>query len=74
MHFDIHTEGKSLRDKSLKNVYNKRALEASVLQEVNFLSENPNQLCERLCFIIEEKQAGNDAKRFDTEIVAIFDN
>ena len=43
MYFDIHTTGKSSRDRNLKNNYqNKRALLASGLQEVIFLSENPN--------------------------------
>ena len=38
-----------------------------------FLSENPSELCDRLCLIIQEKQAGNDTKRFDNQIDAIFD-
>ena len=47
MHFDIHAKDKSFRDKNLiKNYYNKRALLASGLHEVVFLSENPNEVCD----------------------------
>ena len=56
MHFDIHAKGKRSIDKNLtKNFYNKRAIIASGLQEVVFLSENPNELCKRLCLINQEK-------------------
>ena len=41
-HFDIHARGKSLRDKTLMNIYfNKRAIVASVLRTI-FLSDNPD--------------------------------
>ena len=75
MHFDINAKGsKSNRDRNLiNNYYKKRALPASGLQEVIFLSENPNELCDRLRLIIQEKQGGNDTERFDKEIVAIVD-
>jgi len=74
MHFDIHRTGKSTRDKTLiNNYYNKRAILASGFEEVIFLSENPNELCNRLCLIIQEKQAGNDTNKFDNEIIAILD-
>ena len=57
MHFNIKTTSKSTRDKTLiDNYYNKRALVASGLQEVIFLSENPNELCDRLSLIIQEKK------------------
>ena len=78
MHFDIHSTGhstgKSNRDKTLpNNYYSKRALLASGFEEVIFLSENPNELCNRLCLINQEKQAGNDTNKFDNEIIAILD-
>lgn len=74
MHFNTKTTGKSTRDKTLiNNYYNKRAILASGLQKVIFLSENPNELCDRLHLIIQEKQGGNDTNRFDNEIVAIID-
>ena len=75
MHFDIHALGRpSTRDTNvINNYYNKRAILASGLQKVIFLSENPNELCDRLHLIIQEKQGGNDTNRFDNEIVAIVD-
>ena len=74
MHFDIHANGKSYRDKNLiKYYYDKRALPASGFQEIFFLSENPNELCNSIRLIIQEKQCGNDSNRFDSEIYAIID-
>ena len=39
---------------------------------VTFLSEKPNQLCNRFS-LINQKVSRNDTKRFDDEIVATFD-
>ena len=39
---------------------------------VTFLSEKQNQLCKRFS-LINQKVSRNDTKRFDDEIVAIFD-
>ena len=77
IHFEIYARGKSLRDRNLaKNFFNKRAVLASGLKRsetVIFLSQSPNELCKRLCLINQEKQAGNDANRFDNESTAIND-
>ena len=72
MHSDIHAKGKSSRDKNLKNYFNKRAILASGL-ETNFLSENPNELCDRLRLLLQEEQAGNISDMINQEMVAIFD-
>ena len=40
-------------------------------ERTTFLSENPNEVCNRLSLIIQE--GGNDSHRFDGEIVAISD-
>ena len=57
MHFDIHTKIKSSRDKNLiKNNYTKRTLLASGDEEVILLSENPSELCNRLCLIIQKNK------------------
>ena len=74
MHFDIHTKGKSSRDGNpLKSYYNKRALLASSLHEAIFLSENANDICDRLRLIILENQAVNHTNEFDNEINAKVD-
>ena len=46
---------------------------ASGVHEVIFLSENPNEICDRFSSIIQEKHAGNDTNDFDNEIIAIVD-
>ena len=74
-HFDTHSQAaKSSGDNNLINNYRKkRALLASSLQEVIFLSENPNKLCDRLRLIFQKKQTGNDANKNDSDIFAIND-
>ena len=37
------------------------------------MSENPDELCDRLNIIIQQKQGGDDSNRFDDEIVARID-
>ena len=57
--FDVRSRGKSLRGRILKkNVFNKRALSASGFKKSErtiFPSKNPNDLCDRLCLIVQEK-------------------
>ena len=38
-----------------------------------FLSENPNEICDRVCLIIQAQQAGSDTNRFENGIVAVID-
>ena len=60
----------------MKHYFNKRAILASGFKRSDrtiSLSENPNELYDKLCLIIQEKQGGNDTNRFDDEIVAKFD-
>ena len=38
-----------------------------------FLSENPNELCDRLRLLLQENHAGNNSDIFNQEIVAIVD-
>ena len=65
-----------MRDRNLtKNYFNKRTIIASVLkgsETTIFFSQDPHELCDRLCLIIQEKQAGIDTTRIDNETVAIF--
>ena len=44
-----------------------------LLDFLQFLSFDPNRLCNRLKILLQEKQAGNNSKRFDEEIVALAD-
>ena len=73
MHFNTRATGKSNRHKNLiKNYYNTRAILASELKII-FLSGNPNELCERLKLLIQEKRADNDSGMTNQEMVAIID-
>ena len=38
-----------------------------------FLPENPNELCDRLILLSQEKQTGNNSDIFNEEFVAIVD-
>ena len=38
-----------------------------------FLSCDPNELCDRLKLILQQKQAGNNSNIFNDEIVALDD-
>ena len=75
--FDIHSRGKRLRDRSLLKIYSfERAQLACGLKRSEgtiFFSEIPNELCDRVYLIIQEKQVGNDTTRFDNEIVSRLD-
>ena len=57
MHIDMYAKSKRTRDTNLiKNYYNKRILLASGLHEAILLSENPNELCDRLRSRIRENK------------------
>ena len=38
-----------------------------------FLSENPNELCDRLKLLLQEKHAGNNSNIINEEIIVIID-
>ena len=76
MHFDPKASGnKSIRDRKLIKLLNSPGLmvSASGISKTIFLSENPNELCDRLKLLLQEKHAGNNSNIIDQEIVAIVD-
>ena len=74
MHFDERRVGnKSTRDKTLINLLNSPAIMASGITKTIFLSSNPNELCDRLKLLLQEKHAGNNSDIINEEIVAIVD-
>ena len=74
MHFDERRVGnKSTRDRTLINLLNSPAIMASDITKTIFLSSDPNELCDRLKLILQEKQAGNNSDIINEEIVAIVD-
>ena len=76
MHFDPKASGnKSTRDRKLIKLLNSPGLmvSASGISKTIFLSSDPNELCDRLKLLLQEKQAGNNSDIINEEIVAIVD-
>ena len=72
-HFDLKAPGnKSTRDRKLIKLLESPAIMASGITTI-FLSENPNELCDRLKLLLQEKHAGNNSDLINEEIVAIVD-
>ena len=73
MHFDTKALGnKSTRDRTLIKLLKSPAIMASGVTTI-FLSENPDEICNRLKLLLQEKQAGNNSDIIDQEIVAVVD-
>ena len=74
MHFDERRVGnKSTRDEKLIKLLNSPAIMASGVSKTLFLSSDPNELCDRLKLLLQEKHAGNNSNIINEEIVAISD-
>ena len=76
MHFDPKASGnKSTRDRKLIKLLNSPGLmlSASGTSKTIFLSSDPNELCDRLKLLLQEKHAGNNSGIINDEIVAIVD-
>ena len=76
MHFDPKASGnKSTRDRKLIKLLNSPGLmvSASGVSKTIFLSSDPDELCDRLKLLLQEKQAGNNSDKINNEIVAIVD-
>ena len=71
MKFNDKEKGrKSDRDRELIKILKSPAIIASGVTTI-FLSENPDELCNRLKLLLQEIQAGNNSDIFNQEIVAI---
>ena len=74
MHFDERRVGnKSTRDRTLIHLLNSSAIMASGITKTIFLSSDPDELCDRLKLLLQEKHAGNNSDIINEEIVAIVD-
>ena len=76
MHFDPKAVGnKSIRDRTLINLLKSPGLiiSGSGVSKTVFLSSDPDELCNRLKLLLQEKYAGNNSDRINDEIVAIVD-
>ena len=76
MHFDQKAAGnKSTRDRKLIKLLKSPGLivSASGVSKTIFLSSDPDELCERLKLLLQEKHAGNNSNIINDEIVDIID-
>ena len=74
MNFNFRQKGKkSDRDKSLVRLLRSPAIMASGVSKTIFLSFDPDELCDRLKLLLQEKHAGNKSDIINEEIVAIID-
>ena len=74
--FDPKASGnKSTRDRKLIKLLNSPGLifSASGVSKTIFLSSDPDELCDRLKLLLQEKHAGNNSDIINDEIVAIVD-
>ena len=73
MNFNSREKGnKSDRDKSIIRLLRSPRIMASGVTTI-FLSENADELCDRLKLLLQEKHAGNNSDIITDEIVAIVD-
>ena len=72
MYFDVKATGnKSTRDGSLINLSKSPATMLSGIS-TTFSPENPNELCDGLKILLQEREAGNNSDLNNEEILAIF--
>ena len=76
INFDLKAQGnKSTRDRTLTKLLKSPGLmvSASGVSKTIFLSSDPDELCDRLKLLLQEKLAGNNSDIINDEIVAIVD-
>ena len=76
MNFDMKAQGnKSKRDRTLIKLLKSPGLmvSASGVSKTIFLSSDPDELCNRLKLLLQEKYAGSNSNIINEEIVAIVD-
>ena len=74
MNYDTKSTGRpSIRHESMIRLLDKPAIMASGISKTIILSSDPNELCDRLKLLLQEKHGGNNSNLIDEEIVAIVD-
>ena len=74
MKYDIDSIGRpSVRHNSIIRLLEQPAIMASGFSKTIILSSDPNELCDRLKLLLQEKHGGNNSNLIDEEIVAIID-
>ena len=74
MNYDIKSTGRpSTRHNSMVRLLDQPAIMASGISKTIILSSDPNELCDRLKLLLQEKHAGNNSNIINDEIIAIVD-
>ena len=74
MNYDAKSTGRpSIRHTSIIKILESPAIMASGISKTIFLSSDPDELCERLKLLLQEKHGGNNSNLIDEEIVTIVD-
>ena len=74
MKYDTKSTGRpSTRHTSIIKILESPAIMASGISKTIFLSSDPDELCDRLKLLLQEKHAGNNSDINNDEIVAIVD-
>ena len=74
MNYDTKSTGRpSTRHTSIIKILESPAIFASGISKTIFLSSDPDELCERLKLLLQEKNAGNNSEIINEEIVVIVD-
>ena len=76
VNFDVKVPGnRNKRDRTLIKSLQSPSLmiSASRVSKTKFLSSDPNELCDRVELLLQEKQAGNKTETFTDEIIALVD-
>ena len=74
MNYDVKSTGRpSTRHNSMVRLVDQPAIMASGFSKTIILSSDPNELCDRLKLLLQEKHAGSNSNLIGEEIVAIVD-
>ena len=74
MNYNTKSTGRpSVRHNSMIRLLEQPAIMASGISKTIILSSDPNELCDRLKLLLQEKHAGNNSDIINDEIVAIVD-
>ena len=74
MNYDTKSTGRpSIRHNSIIKILDSPAIMASGISKTIILFSDPNELCDRLKLLLQEKHAGNNSDIINDEIVAIVD-
>ena len=74
MNYDTKSTGRpSTRHNSIIKILESPAIMASGISKTIFLFSDPDELCERLKLLLQEKNAGNNSEIINEEIIVIVD-